>query len=98
MYALVRVLQKIICKQSSNLDQAIQLVSSVLDVHIYMREELTQPIEDLIEVTQDVSPGHFGDVVPNMIQVKIRVSIFKVYLNVMNVFTSIYVYEIFKQK
>ena len=63
-----------------------------------MREELTQPIEDLIEVTQDVSPGHFGDVVPNMIQVKIRVSIFKVYLNVMNVFTSINVYEIFKQK
>lgn len=42
------------------LDEPVEQVGAVLDIHVHVREELAQPDEDLVKVRQDVPSRHLS--------------------------------------
>jgi hypothetical protein len=51
------------------LDQPVQQARAVLHVHVHVREELAEAVEDLVEVAEDVRARHLGDVVQRLARV-----------------------------
>mmetsp|Transcript_8832 Transcript_8832/g.19448 ORF Transcript_8832/g.19448 Transcript_8832/m.19448 type:complete len:407 (-) Transcript_8832:872-2092(-) len=47
-------------------DEPVQEVGSVFDIVVHVGEEFAESVEYLVEVGEDVGPGHFGDVVERL--------------------------------